>query len=102
MEITELEAELIANEEEWLIRINAELPIDIPISVDDAVAVKSAFCQLIQLLRTGPHKIVLAEAGSNLFHEVATEYVEHLNQEMSALHDEMVELDFVDPNGEEE
>jgi len=54
-----VEAELVTEEESYFIQINDSPSIRIPISEDNANAVKTAFCAILGRLRKGPIKITL-------------------------------------------
>jgi len=96
-----IEAELVSVGEEYFIQINDEPTISIPVSKDDANVVKSAFNALVRRLKVSPFKIVLKEAGKDLFYNVATEYISQLNGELVEVHEEMKQYGFVDSLGEE-
>lgn len=90
-----IEAELISTEEEYFIKINADPEISIPISEDNANAVKSAFNALIVRLKNGLFEVVLKEAEKDLFYHVATEYLVQLNGELAEVYEEMEQYGFV-------
>jgi ABC-type molybdate transport system ATPase subunit len=58
----------------------------IPLSDDNANAVKSAFNKLIQRIRDGEFKIQLDNEGEDLFSMVAKEYLTQLNKEIREVH----------------
>lgn len=93
-----LEAELVSKGEDFFIQINDEPRIRIPISDDNANAVKSAFNLLIRRLRKGPLMITLKEAEKDLFYNVAVEYLEQLNRELAEVYEEMQQHGFINAN----
>ena len=63
-------------EEKYFIKIqDNENTITIPISEDDPNVVKAAFNKLIERLRKGPFEIKLDKDGSDLFSQIAKEYI---------------------------
>lgn len=65
--------------------------IVIPLSDDNANAVKSAFNKLIQRIREGEFKIQLEKEGDDLFSMVAKEYLAQLNKEIREVHTQIRE-----------
>src|SRR5690606_30268238 len=102
METIEIEAELVSSDQAQFIQINAAPQIRIPVSDDNANDVKTAFCALLQLLKSGPHRIVLKESKQDLLFFVATEYLNQLNQELQAVHEEMERHGFTDDTSAED
>ncbi len=96
-----IEAELVSTGEEYFIKINAKPEISIPISEDNANAVKSAFNALIRRLKSGLFEVNLKEAEKDLFYHVATEYLSQLNGELAEVYEEMEQYGFVDSTNEE-
>lgn len=90
-----IEAELVSTGEEYFIQINDEPELSIPVSEDNANAVKSAFNALVRRLKKGPFKIVLKDAEKDLFYHVATEYIKQLNVELVEVYEEMEQYGFV-------
>ena len=66
-----------------------EEEIKIPISEDKANEVKNAFNKLISRIKAGPYQIELEEVGSDLFSQVASEYITQLNREIQEVFNEM-------------
>ncbi len=64
----------------------------IPLSDDNANAVKSAFNKLIQRIREGEFKIQLDKEGDDLFSMVAKEYLTQLNKEIREVHRQIKEF----------
>lgn len=96
-----IEAELVTIEGDYFIDILEEPKITIPISNDDANAVKSAFNCLIERLKKGVFSISLKNADKDLFYHVAKEYLEQLNDELFDVHQEMEQYGFVDVGAQE-
>jgi hypothetical protein len=94
-----VEAELVTEEESYFIQINASPSIRIPISEDNANAVKTAFCAILRRLRKGPIEIALKETKEDLFFHVARAYLDQLNGEIVEVHAAMVEHEFIDEGG---
>lgn len=65
--------------------------IKIPMSEDKPNEVKSAFNELISLLRNGKLQIELDDLGEDLFSQVANEYITQLNREIQEVFGEMVQ-----------
>lgn len=64
-------------------------PILIPMSKNDANAVKDAFNQLLQLTQASVIQIELKSVGEDLFSQVAVEYVKQLNEELKEIRKDM-------------
>jgi hypothetical protein len=64
----------------------------IPLSEDNAIAVKSAFNKLIQRIREGEFKIELGKKGDDLFSMVAKEYLTQLNKEIREVYSQIREF----------
>ena len=63
--------------------------IKIPISEDKPAEVKKAFNRLIARIKKGDFKIELEVVGSDLFSQVANEYIIQLNREIQEVRSEM-------------
>lgn len=83
-------------EEKHFIKIGDEEEISIPISEDNAKAVKNAFNKLIIRLKNGPFEIELKEIGEDLFSQVANEYINQLNRELQEVYGEMEQFGLVE------
>ena len=87
------EAKIIEEDDKFFISIDArEDKLNIPISEDQANAVKAVFNDLIKKLRDGIFEIQLTEEKSDLPSLVAKEYLSQLNRELTDVHNEMVRL----------
>ena len=76
----------------YSLRIKVESgDVVIPLSDDNANAVKSAFNKLIQRIREGEFKIQLDKDGDDLFSMVAKEYLTQLNKEIREVHSQIKE-----------
>ena len=83
-------------ENKYFLRIKVESgDVVIPLSEENANAVKSAFNKLIQRIRDGAFKIELDKDGDDLFSMVAKEYLTQLNREMREVHSQIKELDLL-------
>lgn len=85
-----LEAVVIEEAGEHVIRI--ERPPDsivIPLSRNDANAVKEAFNKLLQVVQLGQVSILLKDVREDLFSQVAQEYLKQLNEELKEIRKEM-------------
>lgn len=79
-------------DEKYFIRIMVEGgDVIIPLSDDNANAVKSAFNKLIQRIRNGEVTIKLDRVGDDLFSMVANEYLTQLNREIQEVRNQMKE-----------
>lgn len=88
-----LKAAVENTENKYFLRIKVESgDIVIPLSDDDANAVKSAFNKLIQRIRDGEFKIQLDKEGDDLFSMVAKEYLMQLNKEIREVHSQIKEF----------
>lgn len=88
-----LKAAVENTEDKYFLRIKVESgDIVIPLSDDDANAVKSAFNKLIQRIREGEFKIQLDKEGDDLFSMVAKEYLMQLNKEIREVHSQVEEF----------
>jgi hypothetical protein len=73
--------------DKYSLRITVESgDVVVPLSDDNANAVKSAFNRLIQRIREGEFKIQLDREGDDLFSMVAKEYLTQLNKEIREVH----------------
>jgi len=92
-----IEATLLTESDKYSIQINSEPKIIIPISDDNANAVKSAFNKLIEQLQKGKFSISLTDQeDKGLFYYVANEYIEQLNGELSDVYDNMEQYGFIE------
>jgi len=74
----------------YFLRIKVESgDVVIPLSDDNANAVKSAFNKLILRVREGEFKIQLDKEGDDLFSMVAKEYLTQLNKEIREVHSQI-------------
>ena len=79
--------------EKYFLKIEAESgDVVIPLSDDNANAVKSAFNKLIHRIREGEFKIQLDKEGEDLFSMVAKEYLTQLNKEIREVHSQIKEF----------
>lgn len=79
--------------DKYSLRIKIESgDVVIPLSDDNANAVKSAFNKLIQRIREGEFKIQLDKKGDDLFSMVAKEYLTQLNKEIREVHSQIREF----------
>lgn len=79
--------------DKYSLRIKVESgDVVIPLSDDNANAVKSAFNKLIQRIREGEFKIQLDKEGDDLFSMVAKEYLTQLNKEIREVHRQIKEF----------
>lgn len=88
-----LEATVENAGDKYFLRIKVDSgDVVIPLSEDNANAVKSAFNRLIQRIREGEFKIRLDKEGDDLFSMVAKEYLTQLNKEIREVHSQIVEF----------
>lgn len=91
-----LNATVESLDDKYFIKIKAEgEDIIIPLSEDNANAVKSAFNKLIVRIRTGEFTIKLDKVGEDLFSMVANEYLIQLNREIHEVRSQMEEYGLV-------
>ncbi len=92
-----IKASVVNQEEKHFIKIqDNENAITIPISEDDPNVVKVAFNKLIGRLRKGQFEIELDKDGSDLFSQIAKEYVKQLNAELAEVYDELEREGFIE------
>jgi len=92
-----VKAKVLEAESRHFIRIgDGKDSIDIPISEDNPNKVKSAFNKLLVRLKTNKIKIELEDVGTDLFSQVANEYIAQLNRDLSTVHREMVKHQLVE------
>ena len=85
-----IKANILNDKEKHFIQIQSDKnAITIPISEDDPNAVKAAFNKLIERLRAGQIRIELKDIGSDLFSQIAKEYIVQLNAELAEVYEEM-------------
>lgn len=85
-----IEASVENHDEKHFIKIqDNEDAITIPISEDDPNVVKAVFNKLIERLRKGLFKIELNKDGSDLFSQIAKEYIKQLNAELAEVYGEL-------------
>lgn len=87
-----LKATVENTDDKYSLRIKVESgDVVIPLSDDNANAVKSAFNKLIQRIRDGEFRIQLDKEGDDLFSMVAKEYLTQLNKEIREVHSQIKE-----------
>lgn len=92
-----IKASIVNQEEKHFIEIqDNENTITIPISEDDPNVVKAAFNKLIGRLRKGLFEIELKIDGSDLFSQIAKEYITQLNAELAGVYDEIKREGFIE------
>ncbi len=77
------------------IEINSKKKIQIPITYDDPKEVKKSFNKLLLLLKEGEFNVELDDDSDDLFTQVAKEYLNQLNTELSEVYGEMENLGLV-------
>src|SRR5690349_8877102 len=88
MEILKAEVENV--DDKYSLRIKIESgDVVIPLSEDNANAVKGAFNKLIHRIRQGEFKIELEKEDATLFSMVAKEYLSQLNKEIKEVHSQI-------------
>jgi hypothetical protein len=96
-----IKAEVIETDEKHFIRIEyAGKNTKIPLSDDKPNDVKSAFNDLIEWVKEGEFWIEMDDAGTDLFSEVAAEYISQLNREIQEVRKEMKSLRLIDDDEE--
>ncbi len=91
-----IEAGVVEIEEKHFIRImKAGEEIKIPLSDDKPNDVKSAFNQLIIWIKESKFEIEMKDLGTDLFSQVAKEYITQLNREIQEVRGEMEDLGLV-------
>lgn len=93
-----ISAEVVETEDKHFICIkrNSDDEIRIPLSEEKPNDVKSAFNQLILWVKESKFEIELGDVGTDLFSQVAKEYIIQLNREIQELRGEMEDLNLVD------
>jgi len=84
------------NDKDLFIEIGDKKKIHIPITYDDPKEVKTSFNQLLVRLKEGEFAIELENETDDLFCQVAKEYLNQLNSELSEVYEEMEQLGLVD------
>lgn len=85
-----VKAKVVEREEKHFIEIEAEsIGIIIPISEDHPNEVKKAFNKLILKIKEEEFRIVLEDLGTDLFSQIANEYITQLNREIQEVRSEM-------------
>lgn len=91
-----VKASVVEEDEKHFIEITLEKEtVWIPLSEDKPNEVKRAFNKLIEEIKKGAFEIKLEEVGEDLFSQVANEYINQLNREITEVHDEMITLGLV-------
>ena len=97
-----IKATIVNRDEKHFIQIqDDENTITVPISEDDPNVVKAAFNKLIERLRKGPFKIELEDVGSDLFSQIAKEYITQLNVELAGVYDEIKREGFIEEESDD-
>ena len=97
-----IKARIVNHEEKHFIEIqDGENTIKIPISEDDPNVVKAAFNKLIERLRKGPFEIELDKDGSDLFSQIAKEYITQLNVELTEVYEEIKQEGFIEEESDD-
>lgn len=89
-------------DDKYFLRIKVKSgDVVIPLSDDNANAVKSAFNKLIQRIRDGEFNIQLDKEGDDLFSMVAKEYLTQLNKEIREVHSQIKDFGLLkEPTGD--
>lgn len=91
-----IKAKVVEVDEKYFISIKAVgEDIEIPISEDKPNEVKSAFNKLIARIKEGEFSIELEGIGTDLFSQVASEYIIQLNREIQEVRGEMISHELV-------
>lgn len=97
-----VEASVVEKDDKHFIEIAIEEEaIWIPLSEDKPNEVKRVFNKLIERIKEGAFEIELKEVGEDLFSQVANEYINQLNREITEVHDEMINLGLVEEDEED-
>jgi hypothetical protein len=96
-----VEASIVRSGDSVSLKLELDSELTIPLSNDDAMAVKSSFNALLQQLKGGLFMIAFNESGSDLFNQVAKEYVVQLNRELAEISLAMRQYDLVDCEDDE-
>lgn len=89
-------------DDKYFLRIKVESgDVVIPLSDDNANAVKKAFNKLIQRIREGEFKIQLDKEGDDLFSMVAKEYLTQLNKEIREVHSQIKEFGLLNKSSDD-
>lgn len=92
-----IKAMVVEDDDKHFIKIEIEEDeVRIPISEDKPNEVKSAFNKLIAQIKKREFQIGLEEVGTDLFSQVANEYITQLNREIQEIRDEMKDYNLVD------
>ena len=92
-----IKATVVELDEKHFIKIETEdEEINIAISEDKPIEVKSAFNKLIARIKDGEFEIELEDVGPDLFSQVASEYITQLNREIQEVRGEMEDLGLVE------
>lgn len=72
-----------------------EVEIKIFLTEENPNSIKSAFNQLINLVRNDDVEIKMNEVGTDLFFHVASEYISQLNREIQEVRNEMRSMNLI-------
>lgn len=91
-------AEVIEIDDEHFLNLKVEKDgLRIPITKDEPVEIKNVFNSLILKLKKGPFKFSIKEVeNGDIIYQVAKEYIEQLNSELSDIYKELEESDLLE------
>ena len=97
-----LKAEVSQEDESRFIRLtNDKAEIKIPLTEDNPNAIKRVFSELIKLVKEDDLQIEMVEVGSDLFSQVANEYITQLNREIEEVRREMIDIGLIEDDVQE-
>ena len=92
------EANLIADGENHRLELNSKTSIlRIPFTDDSPNEIKSTFNHLIQRLKSEHFNFKLNDVGNDLFSQIAVEYVQQLNKELTTAYGELSHNGLLNP-----
>ncbi len=82
-------------EDKYLVLMLADESLEIPLTEDEPIKVKSVFNRLVESLKNGAFNFEFQDNGSDLFVQVSKEYITQLNLELVAVYEEMEHFDLL-------
>jgi len=91
-----IKAQVLQRDEQHFICLELEVGnVHFPLSEDKPLEIKSVFNKLIVQLKKGLFEIQIDDVGTDLFSQVANEYVAQLNREIREIHGELEEYNLL-------
>jgi len=89
-------ATVINEDDDWFLVLTAnEGDMRIPLTRDEPLEIKTVFNKLIMNLKETEFEFKAQDLGSDLFSQIAKEYIEQLNSELRSVFKELSDYDLV-------